>query len=175
MALLGLALLLTAAATPVLATSVRRMSLEETAAAADRIVFGRVEAVRSYWEGTQLWTEVTLATGRTLKGDRSARTTFVQLGGRVDSPVPLEMSVPGAPLHRVGDEGYYFLEPRGARRVIVGLHRGHFPLRHDEGGPYLRHEGRRMAPADFEEAVRKALETRERGVRPDAAAPESRQ
>jgi hypothetical protein len=148
-----------AGAVPASATSVRRMTLEQTTTAADRIVFARVESARSYWEGTRIWTEVTLAVGDTLKGDHAARLTFVQLGGRVERPVPLAMTVAGAPVHRAGDEGYFFLEPGEAgRRVIVGLHRGHVPLRHDDRGPYVTHEGRRLAPADFEARVRWALQ-----------------
>jgi hypothetical protein len=156
--LLALALAFGCAA-PAAATSVRRMTLEQTTAAADRIVLARVEAVRSYWEGTRIWTEVTLAVGRTLKGERAARLTFVQLGGRVERPAPLAMTVPGAPIHRAGDEGYYFLEPAEAgRRVIVGLYRGHAPLRRDDGGPFVTHGGRRLAPADFEAEVRRAID-----------------
>jgi hypothetical protein len=168
---LALAAVLLPAATPAHATSVRPLTLDEIAASADRVVQARVEAVRSYWEGTRIWTEVTLAVGRTLKGGRSERLTFVQIGGRVENPVPLAMTVPGTPVHRVGEEAYFFLEPGApGQRVIVGLFRGHVPIRHDERGAHVMHEGRRLAPAEFEEEVRRALErgggAAGRGARP---------
>lgn len=154
-------LLLLAATGPVPATLVRPLTLEETVAAADRIVFGKVASTRVYWEGGMLWTEVTLSVGRTLKGVNEPRVTLIQAGGRVQEPVPLEIAVPGTPVHSVGDEGYYFLESRGpGKRVIVGLHVGQVLLRADDGGPFVAFGGRRQTPAGFEAAVLKALQSR---------------
>ncbi|MGH9750194.1 MAG: hypothetical protein ACRD6R_09750 [Candidatus Polarisedimenticolia bacterium] len=154
-------LLALAAIGPVPATLIRPLSLEETAGAADRIVLGKVASTRVYWEGGMLWTEVTLSVGRTLKGAAEPRVTLIQPGGRVESPVPLEIAVPGAPMHTVGDEGYYFLEPRGpGKRVIVGMHLGQVLLRADDRGPFVSFGGRRQTPAGFEAAVLKALQSR---------------
>src|SRR5437667_10401359 len=110
------------ASIPAHATTVKRLELKDIIAASDAIVQGRVESIRSFWHGKQIHTEVRVAVSRTLKGPREDRLTFLQTGGRVESPVPLEMTVPGAPIFRVGDEAYFFLQP-GTRgeRYVVGL------------------------------------------------------
>jgi hypothetical protein len=143
------------------------MSLEEIVGVSQDVVRGRVESTRSFWEGKQIWTEVTLTVGRAYKGKAAGRMIFQQLGGQVSSPVPLEMAVPGAPVHRVGDEGFYFLEPgsRG-RKIIVGLYRGLVPVRRDAGGDHILFEGRRLAPHQFEDEIRRALAAQERGPAP---------
>jgi hypothetical protein len=136
------------------------MTLPEVVAASETIVLGRVESVRSAWEGAQIVTEVRLRVTRSLKGsgvpDRGLG--FIQLGGRVSSPVPMEMAVPGAPVHRVGDEGFYFLEAGAAERpVIVGLFRGHVPIRRGPQGDYVVFDGMRRAPAEFADAILAAI------------------
>jgi len=143
------------------------MSLEEIAGASSDVVRGRVESTRSFWEGKQIWTEVTLTVGRAYKGKAAGRVTFLQLGGQVSTPVPLEMTVAGAPVHRIGDEGFYFLEPGSpGRRIIVGLFRGHVPLRRDAGGEFIQFDGRRLQPHQFEDEIRRALAAQERGPAP---------
>jgi len=143
-------------AVPAFATTVRRMGLPELVPASESIVLGRVEGTRSYWQGKQIYTEVTLSVRRSLKGPRTASLTFVQLGGRVDNPVPVEMVLPGAPIHRVGDEAYFFLQPgRPGERIIVGLFRGHVPLHRDELGEFVQFDGARKVPAGFEEEIRR--------------------
>jgi hypothetical protein len=143
---------------PAFATTVVRMSLPRVVAASEIIVHGRVESVRSYWEGKRIWTEVGVAVARSLKGGRVTRVTFVQLGGRVESPVPVEMDVPGAPIHRAGDEAFFFLEPGPAgKKTIVGLFRGHVPVRQDERGPFVSLDGSRKTPEEFEEEIRRVL------------------
>jgi len=144
------------------------MSLEEIVGVSQDVVRGRVESTRSFWEGKQIWTEVTLTVvGRAYKGNAAGRMTFLQLGGQVSSPVPLEMAVPGAPVHRVGDEAFYFLEPGSpGRKIIVGLFRGHVPVRHDTAGDHILFDGRRLAPHQFEDEIRRALAAQERGPAP---------
>lgn len=145
-------------ALPAFATTVRRLSLAELVPASESIVLGRVESSRSYWQGKQIYTEVTLSVLRTLKGPRTGTLTFVQLGGRVETPVPLEMVLPGAPIHRVGDEAYFFLQPgRPGERIIVGLFRGHIPLHRDDQGEFLLFDGARKVPAGFEEEIRRQV------------------
>jgi hypothetical protein len=152
---------------PALATLVRQMSLEEIVGVSRNIVRGRVESTRTFWEGRQIWTEVTLAVGRAYKGRAAGRITFLQLGGRVESPVPLEMNVPAAPIHNVGDEAFYFLEPGApGQRIIVGLFRGHVPVRRDDAGEYIQHDGRRLAPHQFEDEIRRALAAQSHGPAP---------
>src|SRR5213594_614175 len=118
-ALISIAFLLLATV-PASATTLRRLGLGDMVKISDTIVLGRVESTLAFWQGKQIYTEVTITVTRSLKGARTDRTSFLQLGGRVDSPVPLQMTVPGAPIHRVGDEAYFFLQPgRPGERILV--------------------------------------------------------
>jgi hypothetical protein len=156
-------------ALPAFATTVRRLGLAEMVPASETIVLGRVEASRSYWQGKQIYTEVTVSVRRTLKGPRNVTLTFVQLGGRVEKPVPLEMVLPGAPIHRVGDEAYFFLQPgRPGERIIVGLFRGHVPLHRDGQGEYILFDGARKVPAGFEEEIRRQMTGQKQDPRGEA-------
>lgn len=156
-------------ALPVFATTVRRLGLAEMVPASESIVLGRVDATRSYWQGKQIYTEVTLSVRRSLKGPRTGTLTFVQLGGSVEKPVPLEMVLPGAPIHRVGDEAYFFLQPgRPGERIIVGLFRGHVPLHRDEQGEYVIFDGARRVPAGFEEEIRRQVAAQKQDPHGDA-------
>ncbi len=145
-------------ATRTLATTVVRMNLPQVVAASETIVHGRVESVRSQWQGNRIFTEVSVSVARSLKGSSAPRVTFVQLGGRVETPVPLEMNVPGAPVHRVGDEAFYFLQSGGpGKTIIVGLFRGHVQVQHDDRGAYVNLDGSRKTPAEFEEEIRRLV------------------
>lgn len=156
-------------ALPAFATTVRRLGLAEMVPASESIVLGRVEASRSYWQGKQIYTEVTLSVRRSLKGQRGGTVTFVQLGGRVEEPVPVEMVLPGAPIHHVGDEAYFFLQPgRPGERLIVGLFRGRVPLRRDEQGEFVLFGGARKVPAGFEEEIRRQMTGQKQDPRGDA-------
>ena len=86
------------------------------------------------------------------------RLTFLQVGGRVDLPVPIGMTVPGAPIFSVGDEAYLFLQSgKPGERYIVGLFQGHVPLRHDAQGDFVVFGGARRSPAQFEEEIRRQM------------------
>ena len=140
------------------ATTIRHLDLGQMTAAADTIVHGRVESVRSFWEGRQILTEVSLVVDRGLKGPAADRVSFVQVGGTVSSPVPINMTVPGAPVHKVGDEGFYFLEPvKDGRHVLVGLSLGRVQVLQGDQGAYVTHEGKRISPEAFEEQIRRAV------------------
>ncbi len=152
------ALLIVAFALPAAATTLARMNLDRIVAASDTIVEGRVESIRSFWQGKQILTEVGLSVSQSLKGEAAKRLVFVQLGGSVSSPVPVTMTVPGAPIHAVGDEGFYFLQPGApGQRIVVGLSLGRMPIRRDDRGTYLMHEGRRLTPPEFADEVRRIL------------------
>jgi hypothetical protein len=143
---------------PVLATTVKHLGLKDIVGASDAIVAGRVESTRSFWRGKQIYTEVGLAVSRVLKGPREERLTFLQAGGRVESPVPLEMTVPGSPIFPVGDEAYFFLQAGNTgERYVVGLFQGHVPLRHDVRGDFVVFGGARRSPAEFEELIRREM------------------
>ena len=162
-------LLVSCLALPAFATTVRPLGLAEMVPASESIVLGRVEASRSYWQGKQIYTEVTLSVRRSLKGSRTGTLTFAQLGGRVENPVPVEMVLPGAPIHRIGDEAYFFLQAgRPGERVIVGLFRGHVSLHRDGQGEYVLFDGARKAPAGFEEEIRRQMAGQKQDQRGDS-------
>ena|SRR3989442_1570785 len=143
---------------PALATTVRRAGLKEIVEASDAIVEGRVESIRSFWRDRQILTEVSVGASSALKGWRTMRLTFLQVGGRVDLPVPIEMTVPGAPIFSVGDEAYLFLQSgKPGERYIVGLFQGNVPLRHDAQGDFVVFDGARRSPAQFEEEIRRQM------------------
>src|SRR5438046_10695761 len=71
---------LTLASMPAFATTVRHLDLKEIVGASDTIVQGRVESMRSFWQGKQIHTEVRVKVSRTLKGTRGDRLTFLQAG-----------------------------------------------------------------------------------------------
>ncbi len=137
------------------ATLVRRMDLPEVVRTAETIVEGKVTSVRSFWEGRQIWTEVAVAVSRSYKGRGADDVTFRQLGGSVEEPVPLQMTVPGAPRHLEGDGGFYFLTRRpGGHPILVGVWVGHVPLRRDDRGEHVSFDGRRFTPDEFAERIR---------------------
>ncbi len=120
--LLSLLLLL---ARPAAATQVLAMSVEETTDAAELVVRGTVEGVRTVRPDTAPGRIVTLATVRvsaTLKGHAAASTLVVTVPGGQDGR--FAQVVAGAPQLSPGDEVVLFLErvtrPDGAL-VVTGL------------------------------------------------------
>src|SRR3989442_2270226 len=97
--------------TPVLATTVKHLDLGEIIEAADTIVEGRVDSIRSFWQGRQIYTEVSVRVARALKGPRQDGLPFLQAGGGGATPGADQRTVPGAPVYRVGAGAYFFLRP----------------------------------------------------------------
>ena len=156
--------------TPIAATMLARLGLDRIVAAADSIVEGRVEGVRSFWQGKQIVTEVTLSVSHSLKGAAASRVVFIQIGGSVTSPVPVTMTVPGAPLHAVGDRGFYFLQPGApGQKVLVGLSLGQILEKEDTSGSYVSYEGTRRTPGEFADEVIRLIAAQAPG-RPDPGA-----
>ncbi len=161
-------LIVLALAAPAAATTLVRLSLERMVSASDTIVEGRVDGTRSFWQGKQILTEVTLAVARSLKGKADAKLIFVQLGGTVMQPVPITLTVPGAPVQSAGDQGFYFLAPGlDGRKVIVGLSQGRVLERQDETGAFVNFQGRRRTPGEFADEIRRILA----GQAPSPASP----
>src|SRR5258706_273838 len=145
-------------ATPLAATTLIRLSFERIVSASDAIVEGRVRSTRSFWEGKQIQTEVTLEVTRTLKGKASPTLSFRQLGGSVAAPVPITLTLPGAPAHSVGDRGFYFLSPGLAgHHEIVGLSQGRVLEQEDDLGAYVVFHGLRRTPGEFADDIRRVL------------------
>lgn len=152
--------------TPTAATMIVHLDLEDMVAASDTIVEGKVEALRTFWQGKQILTEVTLRVSRAHKGAASEKLAFIQMGGSVKEPFPVTMTVPGAPIQSVGDEGFYFLEPRSpGQKMIVGLSLGRVLKQRDADGEFIMHQGKRLTAGEFADEIRRAIAGQSR--RPD--------
>lgn len=93
------------------ATTVEKLTTEDMAVRADRIVTGQAESTRSAWVEGTLVTLVRLKVDETWKGAPRGEITVVLPGG-IDSQRqhPIQMIYPGAPQLGVGDEAVLFLE-----------------------------------------------------------------
>ncbi len=146
---------------------IARLGLDDMVAASDTIVEGRVQALRSFWQGKQILTEVTLSVVRAHKGAAGAQLAFIQMGGSVKEPFPVTMTVPGAPIQSIGEEGFYFLEPRSpGQKMIVGLSLGRVLKQRDADGEFIMHEGKRLTAGEFADEIRRAIAGQSRRPNP---------
>ena len=127
------------------ATLLVPMDIEQMTDRAGWIGLGTCTEKRSYWQGKQIWTDLSFRPERALKGEGGGEIRIRQLGGRVEKPVPLVMGVAGAPEFEVGETSLLFLErsPDGTHRV-VGLSQGRIPLRRGASGEWLAGDGARL-------------------------------
>jgi hypothetical protein len=135
----------------VLATTVQPLSEEELVEQAETIFLGKCVSIKSEWneEGTRIYTYITVAPERPLKGGIvPQQVTIRQLGGEVGD---IGMRVEGTSVFEEGEETLLFLERghKGFHRVL-GLNQGKFSIETDEAS------GRKIL-------VRKRLEFVNRG------------
>lgn len=135
--------LATALAVDAAATQVVRQSTDEMGRAADLIVRGRVQGVRSYWNETRtrILTEATVAVDSRLKGRSGGAVRVVQMGGTVGT---VKMTVAGALDWRPGEDVLLFLEHSLPDRYRVsGFTQGKFTVETDpaSGVAYARQAG----------------------------------
>jgi hypothetical protein len=102
---LPLALVLLSAAVT-MATTLRRMSLDELADASPAVVRARCLSNVSRWQGGHIWTFTEFEVLENLKGSLPARIQVRLVGGRVGS---LNSTVDGAPRFAPGEEAFLFL------------------------------------------------------------------
>jgi hypothetical protein len=58
----------------------------------------------------------------------------------------------------VGDDAYFFVERgKDGQRVLVGLSRGHAPVRQGPDGAYVIVGGRKLAPAALDDEIRRIV------------------
>lgn len=114
------------------ATIVLKLNTEALSAEANTIVMGRVEAVRSQWEGNQIVTEIDLRVALPIKGDTAGLEphtviTIRRPGGRVGD---LAQRVPGASDFDRGEEILLFLERTDAKTkpVVLGMAQGKYKV-----------------------------------------------
>src|SRR5262249_43395364 len=94
---------LLATASPVHATTLRKMDLSELVVAADRIVDARAISSTVYWDPTetQIYTDTTFEVIDEAKGSGPTTVTVTLLGGTIGE---VELRSEGAPIVALGDE-----------------------------------------------------------------------
>jgi hypothetical protein len=169
-----------------LATTLKRLSLEEMARASNRIVQAKCVSLESRMEGGRIFTLATFEVTETLAGEETRaptqegkRTVIVrQLGGRVGN---LHAVVPGAPALLEGEEAILFLQrdPNTSDAfMVVGLSQGHMRIlkqpttgrrvvqQSTSGADVYDPQTRKISPGttrlvpleDFKRALQRALE-----------------
>lgn len=114
-----------------------RLDLDRLVGRADRVVVGKVSAVR-YLRGARgrIFTEATVQVEQTVVGASGKTVTLRALGGVLDG---IGMRVAGAPEFRVGQRVLAFTELRQKHRYVIGMRQGLFQLtRNDQGQSMLR-------------------------------------
>ena len=128
---IGLALLVAVLASPALATTVAKLSLEQLVQRADLIVQGQVQSVYSQWDQQRrlVFTYVSIRVDEPLKGVQRQSVLIRQIGGTVGT---IEMSVAGAPQFKSGERALVFLKRQDATTFqVVGMNQGLYRIVED--------------------------------------------
>jgi hypothetical protein len=111
------------------ATTLARLSIEQMAAAADRVARVRYAASESHWENGAIWTVTTFAVVESMKGSLPPQVKVRLPGGRVGH---LTASVDGTPKFSPGDDVIVFLEQTPAGEYsVTGWVEGTFRISRD--------------------------------------------
>jgi hypothetical protein len=116
---------------PASATQIKYRTAPELGQQSQLVVRGKVVGVRSYWNDnhTKIFTETTVATEETYKGNAGPVVKLTQLGGTVDH---VKVTVSGAVRWKTGEEVLLFLEPYTAGTYHVsGFSQGKFTIERD--------------------------------------------
>ncbi len=121
---LGLALLVIAS--PLFATTVLKMDLQDLVTASDSIIQGRVESVETRWENKLAYTYTSVVVDEGMKGG-PRRAVLIRLpGGKVGS---LKVHVAGMPQFKTGDSVILFLKGRADGTFdVVGMNQGKYDI-----------------------------------------------
>jgi len=128
---IGLAIMIAVLASPAVATTVAKMSLEQLVHRADLIVQGRVQSVHSQWDEQRrlVFTYASIRVDEPLKGERRQSVLIRQVGGSFGS---IEMSVAGAPQFKNGQRLLVFLKRQDATTFqVVGMNQGLYRIVED--------------------------------------------
>ena len=114
------------------ATLLIKLSLKDMTEKADAILIGRSVDIRSQWVGKKIFTYVTLSVDNYLKGDMGPTVVVTQLGGRVETPYPLEMHIPGSPVFGLGEKVIVFIaENSNGENQVLGWSQGKLSILKD--------------------------------------------
>jgi hypothetical protein len=116
------------------AATIPQMELSEVVERSPQIVQGRIVRTWAAWDAGQkaIWTHAEVAVSRDLRGNAGPTITISELGGVVDD---VEMSAPGAPKLRTGEEVVLFTysTPGGLWR-LRGWGQGKYRIERDSAG-----------------------------------------
>jgi len=118
-------------ATPAVATTVAKLSLEQLVQRADLIVQGQVQSVYSQWDDERrlVFTYISIHVDEPLKGEPRQTVLIRQIGGRVGA---IQMSVAGVPQFNRGERALVFLKRQDATTFqVVGMNQGLYEIVED--------------------------------------------
>ena len=126
----ALAALLIAVA-PLCATTVQRLSLEDLAKRASRIVGGTVRDSKTFWSnnGKLILTNYVIDVDESIKGQYARTIEVTTVGGRIGG---VELHVSGMPSFTKGETIVVFTESSGSYEVVLGLGQGKFKVENGE-------------------------------------------
>lgn len=116
-----------------LATTLRKLSLEELVSESDLILVGKCEKVETVWLDKKIYTIATIRVSQSAKGDNKKDEIIKVhiLGGRVKEPIPVKMHVLGAAKVSKDEEMILFLQKREGKKSynrITGMAQGKVPV-----------------------------------------------
>ncbi|PYS56139.1 MAG: hypothetical protein DMG13_01270 [Acidobacteria bacterium] len=116
---------------PLEATTVRRLSLDDLVSKSRSIVIGHVLESRTFWTDDHklIMTAYTVQVQENIKGNTPQIIVITTIGGQVGNTV---LHVAGMPMFENGESAVLFLEQSGAYTTVVGLNQGKFPVSNGE-------------------------------------------
>lgn len=167
-ALLLATLALLLSLSPLSGTTLVRLSDADLVRAADLVVTGECLDAASRWIGGELYTVATVRIDQALQGTPAATVEVVVPGGAdPHAPVPIAVTVPGAPRLAPGERAVLFLtaidsEGFGSEAFsVVGLSQGKLSIVERAGKPAVVRDLRGAALVDEEGLVPGSLEAAE--------------
>ena len=122
-------ILVLALATPLLATTIQKMELQQLVTTADSIVQGRVETVEARYEERMIYTYVSVMVDDPLKGDRRRTVLLRHMGGTIGAKT---VWIPGMPQFKPSEHVIVFLRNRQDGTFdVIGLNQGKFDIVND--------------------------------------------
>jgi hypothetical protein len=113
-------------ATPVFATTVQKMELQQLVAASDSIVQGTVESVEARYEEKMIYTYVSIVVDDPLKGEQRRTVLLRQIGGTIGAKT---VWISGMPQFRAGQQVIVFLRNRQDGTFdVIGLNQGKYDI-----------------------------------------------
>jgi hypothetical protein len=113
-------------ASPALASTVKKMDLQELVKVSDAIAQGTVESIETRWEDQAIYTYTSIRVDESIKGGPRRAYLLRHPGGKIGA---LNADVPGTPKFKQGDQVIVFLRDRkDGTYDVVGLGQGKYDI-----------------------------------------------